>query len=192
MGGRFVWWKTNLGTGVLILEADPGLIAGKDPTVDEAEAIVAVPGPAHSLDLAANSSPTTSQDEGLGLHQRESPNPTRNLVFASLTALPRAKSLGLAQTLTNHAPRAHQKSKQSSNPEVTPRRRHPVRGLVADLDLGLRAEMKNEPQNLQTVDIQSLQSRPQHPDPGLVLDHPHKIDSFCQNKNGLNQICDYI
>lgn len=196
MEGRFVWWKTNLGASVLILEADPGLIAGKDLTVDEAEAIAAVPGLAHNLDLAANSSPTTSQDKGHVLHQRISPNPTRNVVFASLTALPRAKSLGLAQTLTNHAPRAHQKSKQSSNPEVTPRRRRPVRGLVADLDPGLRAEMKNVPLNLQTVDIQSLQLRPLHPgpDPGLALDpdHPHKIDSFCQNENGLNQICDYI
>lgn len=115
-------------------------------------------------------------------------------MFANLTALPRAKSLGLAQTLTNHVPRVHQKSKQSSNPEVTPKRWHPVRGLVADLVLSLRADMKNVPQSLQNVDIQSLQSRLLHPGPDLALnpDHPHKIDSFCQNENGLNQICDYI
>lgn len=178
MGGRFAWWKTNLGASARILAADPDLAAGGALAAGKVGVLTAVPGPAHDLNLAASAGLTPGQDGNPTRHQRErlaTLNPQRSLAhaLANHTVPLRAKSHALAQTLASHAPRADPKSKGSESPGVVPRRNLPVGSPEAAHVPIQGAETENASQDLHLAEIVSSpcpQASALHPAQGLALD----------------------
>lgn len=185
MEGRFVWWKTNLATSARIPVADPGLVADAALAAEEVEA---PPGPARVLGHAAKGDLTPGRRGSRILGQRGSPvlNQQRSLVPTptNLAVPPRAKSLALAQTLANLAPRAHPKSKPHSNPGVLPRRSRPVRSQEADQGPFQRVEARNLPHNPPHARGHPS-PLPSAPPPALGLpldpDQPPRIDGKIEN-----------
>lgn len=168
MGGRSVWWKTNLGAVALILEAGPGLVAGVALAAGAEEAGAPTPGLILALNPATSAGPTLDQGESL------TQSPLRSLALASPAVAPRVTSpavdprvtsRALALTPASHAPRANPKPRQSASPGVGPRRSLPVRSLRAALHPIQRADTKGLPSLPRSLHLPAGTVGPRNPQP---------------------------
>lgn len=162
MGGRSVWWKTNLAAVDLILEAGPGLVAGVALAAGAEEAGAPAPGLILALNPATSAGPTLDQGESLTLSLLRS----LALALASPTAAPRVTSHALALTPASHAPRADPKPRLNVSPEVGQRRSLPVRSLRAALHPIQRVDTKGLPSLPRSLHLPVRTAGLRSPQPG--------------------------